>query len=156
MWYMCFPGSSASKEFVCNSGDPGSASSPGEGTGYPLQYSLATLVSQVVKNLPTMWETWIWSLVWEDPLENGMAAHSSIFAWRIPWTESPGRLQSMGSQRVGHDWATITHSLMIHILMIYIGTKTIWPQADSPFLNITISVLTIPLIPSTLVKNCIF
>ena len=56
---MCFPDSSASKEFACNAGDPGSASSPGEGTGYPLQYSLATLVSHVVKNLPTMWETWI-------------------------------------------------------------------------------------------------
>ena len=64
------------------------------------------LVAQTVKRLPIMWETWVWSLGWEDPLEKGMATHSSILAWKIPWTEEPGRLQSMGSQRVGHDWAT--------------------------------------------------
>ena len=57
----------------------------------------------MVKNLPAMWETPVRSLGWEDPLEEGMAAHSSILAWRIPWTEEPGGLQSMGSQRVGHD-----------------------------------------------------
>ena len=56
-----------------------------------------------------MWETWVWSLGWEDPLEEGIATHSSILAWRIPWTEEPGGLQSMGSQRVGHDWV-IKHS----------------------------------------------
>ena len=56
-----------------------------------------------VKNLPAMRETWVRSLGWEDPLEEGMATHSSILAWRIPWTEEPGRLQSMGSQRVGHN-----------------------------------------------------
>ena len=56
-----------------------------------------------VKNLPEMWETWIQSLGWEDPLEEGMATHSSILAWEIPWTEEPGRLQSMGSQRVRHN-----------------------------------------------------
>ena len=55
------------------------------------------------KNLPAMQETWVQSLGWEDPLEKGTAAHSSILAWRIPWTEEPGGLQSMGSQRVGHD-----------------------------------------------------
>ena len=64
---------------------------------------VASLVAQLVKNLPVMWETWVQSLGWEDPLENEMAAHSSILAWRIPWTEEPGGLQSMGSQRVGHD-----------------------------------------------------
>ena len=53
-----------------------------------------------------MWETWVWSLGWEDPLEKEMAIHSSIRAWRIPWTEELGMLQSTGSQRVGHDWAT--------------------------------------------------
>ena len=52
-----------------------------------------------------MQETLVWSLGWEDPLEKGMATHSSILAWEIPWTEEPGRLQLMGSQRVGHDWA---------------------------------------------------
>ena len=55
------------------------------------------------KNLPAMQETWVQSLRWEDPLEKGTAVHSSILGWRIPWTEEPGGLQSMGSQRVGHD-----------------------------------------------------
>ena len=66
----------------------------------------ASLIAQLVKNLSAMQEIWVWSLGWEDPLEKGMVIHSSIFAWRIPWTEEPGRLQSLGSQRVGHDWAT--------------------------------------------------
>ena len=57
----------------------------------------------MVKNPPTVQETQVRSLGWEDPLERGMATHSSILAWRIPWTEEPGRLQPMGSQRVGHD-----------------------------------------------------
>ena len=57
-----------------------------------------TLVAQMVKNLPAMWETWVQSLGWEDPLEQGIASHSSILAWRIPWIEKPSRLQSMGSQ----------------------------------------------------------
>ena len=64
----------------------------------------------MVSNLPTIQETWVWSLHWEDPLEKGMATRSSILAWRIPWTEEPGRLQSMRSQKVGHDWATNTLS----------------------------------------------
>ena len=59
-----------------------------------------SLVAQMVKNLPAMQETWIQSLGQEDPLEKGMATHSSILAWRIPWTEKPGRLQSMGLQKV--------------------------------------------------------
>ena len=57
----------------------------------------------VVKNLPAMQETWVGSLGWEDPLEEGMATHSSILAWRIPWTEERGGLPSIGSQRAGHD-----------------------------------------------------
>ena len=60
----------------------------------------ASLVAQMVKNLPAMWETRLQSLGQEDPLEKGMATHSSILAWRIPWTEEPGGLQSIGSQRV--------------------------------------------------------
>ena len=60
-------------------------------------------VAKMVKNPPGMWETWVRSLGWDDPLEEGMATHSSILAWRIPQTEEPGRLQSIGSQRVGHD-----------------------------------------------------
>ena len=66
----------------------------------------ASLVAQRVKRLPTMQETWVQSLGREDPLEKGMAPHSSTLAWKIPWTEKPGRLQSMRSQRVRHDWAT--------------------------------------------------
>ena len=64
----------------------------------------ASLVAQLLKNLPAMQKTWVWSLGWEDPLGEGMATHSSILAWRIPWTEEPVGLQSMGSQRVRQDW----------------------------------------------------
>ena len=63
---------------------PGSGRSPGEVIGYPLQYSWASLVAQAVKNLPAVRETWVQSLGWEDPLEAGMATHSSVLAWRIP------------------------------------------------------------------------
>ena len=65
--------------------------------------SWTSLVAQTVKHLSTTWETWVRSLGWEDPLEKEMVIHSSTIAWKIPWTEEPGRLQSMGSQRVGHD-----------------------------------------------------
>ena len=98
---------------------PGSGSSPGEGIGYPLQYSWASLVVQTVKNLPAMQETQVRSLDWEDPLEKEMVTHSSSLAWEIPWTEEPGGLQSMGSQRVGHDLATDTffsHCILSGIL----------------------------------------
>ena len=73
----------------------GSERSPGEGIGYPLQYSWASLVAQMVKNAPVMWETWVQSLGWEDPLEEEMATHSSILARKIPWIEEPCGLQSM-------------------------------------------------------------
>ena len=83
-----FPSSSGGKECACNAGDPGSipglGRSPGEGIGYPLQYSWVSLVAQLVKNLPAMRKTWVQSLSWKDPLEK--ATHSSILAWRIPWT----------------------------------------------------------------------
>ena len=65
--------------------------------GYPRQYSWVYLVAQLVKNLPARQETWVQSLSWDDPLEKGKATHSSILAWRIPWT-----VQAMGLQRVGH------------------------------------------------------
>ena len=95
---MCYPDSSASTEFSCNAGDPGSIAgserSSAEGIGYPLQYSWASLVAQLVKNLPAMWETWVQSLGWEDPMEKGKATHSSILAWRIPWTTVHGVTQS--------------------------------------------------------------
>ena len=63
----------------------------------------AALVAQMVKNLPAMQETWVRYLIWEDSLEKGLATHSSILAWEIPWREKPGGLQSMGLQRVGHN-----------------------------------------------------
>ena len=68
-----------------------------------LYFNRASLVAQMVKNLPIMQETWVQSLGWEDPLEEGMTTHSSILAWRIPRTVEPDRLQSMGLQSVGHD-----------------------------------------------------
>ena len=87
--WMGFPDSSVGKESARNAGDPGliagSGRSPGEGIGYPLQYYWASLVVQLVKNLPAMWETRVQSLGWEDPLEKGKATHSSILAWKIPW-----------------------------------------------------------------------
>ena len=82
----------------------------------------ASLMVQTVKNLPAMQETWVWSLVLEDPLEKKMATHSSILAWKIPWTEEPGGLQSMGLQRVRQDWVTNTFTFNLNYL----------PQASSP------------------------
>ena len=120
---MGFPDSSVGKESAYDAGDlgsiPGSGKFPEEGIGYPLQYSWASFVAQLVKNPPTGQEIWIRSLGGEDALEKGkatslslfsfhalekgMAAHSSILAWRIPGTTEPGGLPSMGSHRVGHD-----------------------------------------------------
>jgi len=83
------------KESICNAGDPGVipgvGRSSGEGLGYPSSW--ASLVAQLVKDPPAMWEAWVQSLGWEDPLEKGKAPHSGVLAWRIPWT-----VQSMGSQ----------------------------------------------------------
>ena len=97
-----FPGSSVGKKSACHAGDirliSGLGSSPGEGIGYPFQYSWTSLVAQTVKNPPAMQEIWVLSLGWEAPLEEGMGTHSSILAWRIPWTEECGRIQSMGLQ----------------------------------------------------------
>ena len=86
------------------------------------QMLLCALVAQSVKDLPAMWETWVSSLGWEDPLEKEMAIHSSIPAQRIPWTEEPGGLQSMGLQRVGHDWVT-KHSTVCSALYIFIISR---------------------------------
>ena len=85
-----FPDSSVGKESASNVGDPGLipglGRSPGEGIGYPLQYTGGSLVAQLVKNPSAMRETWVRSLGWEDPLEKGKATHSRNLAWRIPWT----------------------------------------------------------------------
>ena len=118
---MGFPDSSVGKESICNAGDPSSipglGRSPGEEIGYPHQYFCASLVVQLVKNPPAMWETWVWSLGWEDPLEKGKAL--SILALRIPWT-----VQSMGSQRVGHNWVTFTFTRMHITRLVLIFTHS--------------------------------
>ena len=90
-FYACLSsGSSAGKEFTCNAAGPGLipglGSAAGEGIGSPLQCSGASLVAQLVKSLPAMQETWVRFLGWEDALEKGKATHSSVLAWRIPWT----------------------------------------------------------------------
>ena len=105
-----FPGSSAGEESTCNAGDPGSipesGRSAGERNGYPLQYSWASLVAQLEKNPPVLRETWVQSLGWEDPLEEGMATHSSILAWRISMDRVAWQATIHGVTRVGHDLAT--------------------------------------------------
>ena len=88
-------------------------------TRFPWWLLWASLVDQVVKNTPAMQDTWIRSLGWEDPLEEGTSGHSNILAWRIPRTEVPGKLQSMGSQRVGHDWVTFT-SFTFHVRHVWV------------------------------------
>ena len=97
-WIVCnvisldwgFSDSSVGKESACNAGDPswipGSERSPGKGIGYPLSYSWASVVAQLLKNPPAMREIWVRSLGWEDPMGKGKATHSSILTWRIPWT----------------------------------------------------------------------
>ena len=104
---MGFPGSSAGKEFAYKVGDPcstpGSGRSPGEGIGYPLQYSWTSLVAQKAKNPPAKRETWVLSLGWEVPLEEGVAAIPVFLPGESPWIEELGGLQSIGSQRVIHD-----------------------------------------------------
>ena len=85
---------------------PGSGKSPGERMGYLFQFSWVSLVSQMVKNLPAIWETWVWSLGWEDPLQEVMATPPVFLPGESPGTDEPGGLESMGLQRVGHNWVT--------------------------------------------------
>ena len=129
--YICFPGSSADKESACDAGDPGSIPglerSPGEGIGYLLQYSWDSLVAQLVKNLPAMWETWVWSLGWEDLLEEGMTTHSSILTWRIPMDRGASRATDYEAAK-SQTWlnhsaqgmATLSRALAWRIPMDYI------------------------------------
>ena len=90
-----------------------------------------SLVTQMLKHLPAMWETRVWFLGREDSLEKEMAIHSSTLAWKIPWTEEPDRLQSMGSQRVGHDWAT---SLASHLIQ---SKRSTWHSKPRRFYSRT-------------------
>ena len=120
---MGFPGSSAGKagKFACNVGDPSSipglGRSPGEGIGYPLQYLWASLVAQLVKNLPAMWEIWVQSLGREDPLKEGMANHSSILAWRIPTDRGAWQATVHG---VAKSWTQVTKHSTQHIPHIFL------------------------------------
>ena len=100
-----------------------------------LTISWGSPVAQTVKSLPAVQETWVRSLGEEYPLEKEMATHSNILAWKIPWTEEPSRLQSMGSQRVGHDWAT-SLSLFSQYLSssyLYLTTKISWSSCLTRF-----------------------
>ena len=118
---MVFRGSSAGKESTYNAGDPclipGSGRSPAEGIGYPLLCSWASLVAQMVKNLPAMQETWVQSLGWEDCLEEGMATHSSILTWRIPMDRKTWQATVHGAPK-SQTWLrlnTIQYSTNKHI-----------------------------------------
>ena len=117
--------------------------------GHPFQpphweTTRASLETQRLKRLPAMWETQVWTLGWEDPLEKEMATHSSILAWRIPWTEEPGGLPSTGLQRVGHDWATSLHFNLLEPQCYYFQSTvllTLFLSFTFPFTNFFISVL---------------
>ena len=92
------------------------------------------MVAQGLKHLPAMRETWAQSLGQEDPLEKEMATHSSILAWRIPWTKEPGGLQSTGSQRVKHDWETsLAHFVYIYMFFVYIQGAYAYTHRISAF-----------------------
>ena len=127
-----FPDNSVSKESAYYAGDPssipGSGISAREGKGYPLQYSWASLVAQLVKNPPAMQETWVQSLGWEDPLEKGKATHSNILAQRIPWTiYSPW----------GHQEWDMTHRLSLHFYQSRIISRTLtWTSLVVQWLRI--------------------
>ena len=117
-------------------------------------------MAQRLKRLPEMWETRVQSLGREDALEKEVATHSSTLAWRIPWREEPGRLQSMGSQRVGHDWATSLHfftskgqfsSVQFSCVWLF---ATPWIAARQASLSITNSLSSLRLTSSHLILYC--
>ena len=126
--FMGFPGSSAGTESTCNAEDPslisGSRRSPAEGICYPLQYSWVSLVAQSVKNSPAMCEAWVWSLAWEDPLEEGMATYSSILAWRIPMDRGAWRAAVHGVTK-SRTWLSHKHSIAVGMSQQRISKWTI-------------------------------
>ena len=132
------PCGSAGEESACHVGDlrsiPRVGRSPGEGNGYPLQYFGASLVAQLVKNLPAVQETWVPSLGWEDPLEKGVATHSSILAWRIPWTVwSVGHKELDTTERSSHSH---TQSMSLHKKVCprfpFPSQLNTWPGSSGP------------------------
>ena len=119
----------------------------------------ASLVAQRLKRLPAMWETWVRSLGREDPLEKEMATHSSILAWRIPWVEEPGGLQSTGSKRIGHDWVT-SPSLSIYSELEITGHNqhhfwkdTIGSNVYIYFESFSVKYWLLPLLTESLAEN---
>ena len=126
---LCLPGGTGGKESACKAEDPGSVPEsgrfPGEGLGYPLQYSWAPMVAKMVKNPPAMQKTEALSLGWENPLKEAWQPTPVFLPGKSPWTEEPGGLQSMGSQRVGHDLATKQHHYIIIFSYITNGQKNI-------------------------------
>ena len=123
-----------------------------------IHVEFSSLVAQTVKNLPALQETMVWSLCWEDPLEKEMATHSSILTWRIPWTEEPNGLQSMGSQKVGHNWATNTFTFTTYEVLWCVLT-TSYPLCSSqrkfPSCHSRVLHLWFPLISSLPLLPCL-
>ena len=115
-----------------------------------LRSFLYFLVAQMVRHLPTVLETQVQSLDREDLLEKGMATHSSILSWKIPWMEEPGRLQSMGSQRVGHDWVT-SLSLSVYSCHLFLISSV----RSIPFLSFVVPIFAwhVPLVPLIFLKR---
>ena len=118
---ICFPrGSSQPRHQIQVSCTAGRFFTVWSETNTPLSINYtsirASLVAQMVKNLPAMWETWVWSMCWDDLLEKGMATHSRILAWRISWTNVPGELSSMGLQTVGYDWVTNNFTFIVDLI----------------------------------------
>ena len=102
---------------------PGPGRSTGEGIGYPLPYSWASRMAQLVKNLPVMWETWVLSLGWEDPMENKMAIHSSILVWRIPWSSRAHKESDTTEQLI--------HIVIFLNLSLNLAIRSSWSEPQS-------------------------
>ena len=138
-YFYLVPGSLAGKESPCNAGDPSSipglGRSPGEGTGYPLQCSWASLVTQMVKNLSAIWETWVRSPGWEDPLKEDMATHSSILAWRISMDRGAWWATVHGLQTVKQDWV-IKHCNFILRALFYNLRLPWWLSRKESIFNV--------------------
>ena len=133
---LAFSHSSAGKESACDVGDPGSipgsGRSRGEGIGYPLQCSWASLVTQLVKKPPAVQETCVQSLGWEDPLEKGKATHSSILAWRIPWTYSPwGHKESDKIEWLSLSFRDTPMTQSLLKLLTLISLKPVYPASPN-------------------------
>ena len=139
--YTGFPDSSAGKESACKAGNPssipGSGRSPGEGIGYSIQYFWAFLVAQMVENPSAMWETWVQSLSRKDPLEEGMATHSSILAWRIPMDRGAWRATVHGFTELdtwlSNEWLSTAQHIYVCVCISILISHFV-----PPFLSLTV------------------